>query len=64
MSNTNASSLATQLFADLQHFLTDKTAKHVTTEQLLAYLAGIDAAPWATLTLGKVITARHLARLL
>ena len=64
MSNAKPSSLDARLLTDLHRFLATQTAKHIPTEQLLDYLAGIDAAPWATLVQGKAITARHLARLL
>ena len=56
--------LDTQLLTDLQRFFAEQPATHYPTEQLLNYLAGIHAAPWATFDQGKPITARHLARLL
>lgn len=65
MSNAKPSSLTRQLLTDLHRFFAAQTtAKHIPTEQLLDYLAAIDNAPWATFAQGKVITARHLARLL
>ena len=56
--------LGKQLLIDLQRLFAAQTTKSIPTEQLLTDLAGIHAAPWATFTQGKVITARHLARLL
>ena len=56
--------LGKQLLTDLQSYFARQSAKHYPTEQLLDYLAGIHAAPWATFADGKAITARHLARLL
>ena len=56
--------LGKQLLTDLQDYFARQSAKHYPTEQLLNYLAGIHAAPWATFADGKAITARHLARLL
>lgn len=64
MSNAKPSSLDAQLLTDLQGYFARQQAKHYPTEQLLDYLAAIDSAPWATFAQGKVITARHLARLL
>ena len=64
MSSAKPNRLDAKLLADLQRFFAAQTAKHIPTEQLLAYLAGIDNAPWATLADGKPITARHLAHLL
>ena len=64
MSNAKPSSLTRQLLTDLQGYFTRQQAKHSPTEQLLDYLAGIHATPWATFAQGKPITARHLARLL
>ena len=64
MSSAKPNRLDAKLLADLQRFFAAQTAKHIPTEQLLAYLAGIDNAPWATLAQGKPITARHLAHLL
>lgn len=64
MSNAKPSRLGAQLLTDLQSYFARQQVKCYPTEQLLDYLAGIHAAPWATFTQGKVITARHLARLL
>ena len=64
MSNTKPNSLDAQLLIDLQRYFAEQPATHYPTEQLLNYLAGIHAAPWATFNQGKPITARHLARLL
>ena len=64
MSNAKPSSLTRQLLTDLQGYFVRQPATHYPTEQLLNYLAAIDSAPWATFAQGKVITARHLARLL
>ena len=64
MSNAKPNSLEAQLLIDLQRYFARQPATHYPTEQLLDYLAGIHAAPWATFDRGKAITARHLARLL
>ena len=64
MSSAKPNRLDAKLLADLHRFFAAQTAKHIPTERLLTWLAGIDNAPWATLADGKPITARHLARLL
>ena len=64
MSNAKPNSLEAQLLIDLQRYFASQPATHYPTEQLLNYLAGIHAAPWATFDQGKPITARHLAQLL
>lgn len=57
--------LGVQLLTDLEQYFAARPAmQHHTTTDLLAYLAGIDDAPWSTFAKGKGMTARHLSRLL
>lgn len=57
--------LGVQLLTDLEQYFAARPAmQHHATTDLLAYLAGIDDAPWATFAKGKGMTARHLSRLL
>jgi len=45
MSSAKPNRLDAKLLADLQRFFAAQTAKHIPTERLLTWLAGIDNAP-------------------